>query len=196
MEWTELHDLNLCKEVLVVEPWKRPYRSKERGDLWKDIAANLNASSHLKFKVSKRSLRDRLTLLQQKYKAKMRMEEAASRIECEETKLDKTLEEIIEKEKAATDVRSLQDDNKKAEKAVAEEYRGRAVERLGETKKRNVGKQDEQAQTAKKGRRSTSEVVQFLKEKSERESVLRKEDLELRRKELIQKQDMMKMLAH
>ena len=48
---------------------------------------------------------------------------------------------------------------------------------------------------AKKGRRSTSEVVQFLKEKSERESVLRKEDLELRRKELSQKEDMMKMLA-
>ena len=34
-----------------------------------------------------------------------------------------------------------------------------------------------------------------LKEKSERESVLRKEDLELRRKELSQKEDMMKMLA-
>ena len=67
---------------------------------------------------------------------------------------------------------------------------------MGETKKRNVGKQDEQTQTVKKGRRSTSEVVQFVKEKSERESVLRKEDLELRRKELIQKQDMMKMLAH
>ena len=55
MEWTELHDLNLCKEVLVVEPWKRPYRSKERGDLWNDIAANLNASGHLKCKVSQPS---------------------------------------------------------------------------------------------------------------------------------------------
>ena len=43
---------------------------------------------------------------------------------------------------------------------------------------------------AKKGRGSTLEVVQFLKEKSERESVLRKEDLELS-----QKEDMMKMLA-
>ena len=40
-----------------------------------------------------------------------------------------------------------------------------------------------------------SEVVQFLKEKSERESVLRKEDLEVRRKELSQKDDVMKMLA-
>ena len=196
MEWTELHDLNLCEEVLVVEPWKHPYRSKERGDSWNEIANNLNASDHPTFKVSKRSVRDRLTLLQQKYKAKMRMEEAASGIDCQETKLDKALEEIIEKEKAATDARSLQDDNnKKTENAAAKEHRNRAVERLGETKKRNAEKQDEKAQTAKKGRRSTSEVVQFLKEKSERESVLRKEDLELRRKELSQKEDMMKMLA-
>ena len=43
MEWTDLHDLNLFEEVLVAEPWKHPYRSKERGDLWNDTAANLNA---------------------------------------------------------------------------------------------------------------------------------------------------------
>ena len=93
------------------------------------------------------------------------MEEAASRIDCQETKLDKALEEIIEKEKAATDARSLQDDNKKTEKAAAKEHRNRAVERFGwnqecwETRrKRNAEKQDEKAQTAKKGRRSTSEV--------------------------------------
>ena len=49
-------------------------------------------------------------------KAKMRMKEAASGIDCQETKLDKLLEEIIEKEKAATDARSLKDDNKKTEK--------------------------------------------------------------------------------
>ena len=29
MEWTELHDLNLCEEVLVVEPWKHPYRVRK-----------------------------------------------------------------------------------------------------------------------------------------------------------------------
>ena len=69
------------------------------------------------------------------------MEEAASRIDCQETKLDKALEEIMEKEKAATDARSLQDDNKKTEKAAAKEHRNRAVERLGETK--NAEKQDE-----------------------------------------------------
>ena len=79
---------------------------------------------------------------------------------------------------------------------VSLKYRNRAVELLGEKKKRNVGKQDEQTQRAKKEKRSTSEEVEFLKEKSKRESVLRKEDLELRRKELSQKEDMMKMLAH
>ena len=76
-----------------------------------------------------------------------------------------------------------------------EEHHKQAVECLGETKKRNAEKQDKQAQTTKKGRRSASEVVQFLKDKSERESLLRKEDLELRRRELSQKEDMMKMLA-
>ena len=100
----------------------------------------------------------------------MRMEEAASGIDCQKTKLNKVLGEIIEKEKAATDARSLQDDSKKTEKAAAEDHRNRAFERLGETKKRSAEKQDEKAQTATKGRRSTSEVVQFLKEKSERES--------------------------
>ena len=90
------------------------------------------------------------------------------------------------------DARSLQDDNKNAERAAAEKHRKRAVGRLSETKKRNAEKRDEKAQTAKKERRSASEVVQFLKEKSERESVQRKEDLELRRRELSQKEDMMK----
>ena len=63
LEWTELHDLNLCEEVLVVEPWKHPYRGKERGDSWNEIANDLNTSDHPTFKVSKRSVSDRLTLL-------------------------------------------------------------------------------------------------------------------------------------
>ena len=50
MEWTELHDLNLCEEVLVAEPLKHPYRSKKRGDSWNEIANNLNASDHPTFK--------------------------------------------------------------------------------------------------------------------------------------------------
>lgn len=65
--------------------------------MWNEIASNLNGLVELKFKVTKRSVRDRLTLLQEKYKAKMRQEERASGIDCEETELDIALEEILEK---------------------------------------------------------------------------------------------------
>lgn len=66
---------------------------------------------------------------------------------------------------------------------------------MSETNKRNAEKRTNKSRRRGEGRESTSEVVQFLKEKSERESVLRKEDLELRRGELSHKEDMMKMLA-
>ena len=72
MEWSEKHNIALCREVLVMEPFQFPYRSKERGEVWNEIASNLNGLVELKFKVTKRSVRDRLTLLQEKYKAKMR----------------------------------------------------------------------------------------------------------------------------
>ena len=84
----------LCREVLLMEPYQHPYRTKERGDVWKKIALNLNGLDHPKFTVNKKSVRDRLTLLITKHKAKMRQEENASGIACEETELDRALEEI------------------------------------------------------------------------------------------------------
>ena len=101
MEWTDKHDITLCREVLVTEPYQYPYRSKERGDVWNNMAINLNGLDHPRFKASKRSVRDRLTLLITKYKAKIREEENASGISCEETELDQALEEIRDKKKLA-----------------------------------------------------------------------------------------------
>ena len=75
----------LCREVLVMDPFQYPYRSKERGDVWGQLAIHLNCTSHPKFKVTKRSVRDRLTLLQNRFKEKMKEEEKASGIDCEET---------------------------------------------------------------------------------------------------------------
>ena len=82
----------LCREVLLLDPLQYPYLNKERGDVWGQVAINLNSSNHPKFKVSKRSVRDRLTLLQSRYKKKMRREEVASGIDCEETELNRALE--------------------------------------------------------------------------------------------------------
>ena len=199
MEWSDKHDLVLCREVLAMEPYHHPYRSKERGDVWNQIAINLNGLDHPKFKVNKKSVRDRLTLLITKYKAKIRQEENASGIDCEETELDQALEEIIDKEKLADEKSSEAKKKEKEEKSAAEEHRQSAMERLGQTKKRNADSETDGAQ-AKKTRRSSSDVVEYLREKHERESDQRKEEMELRKMEQqasveLQKQqnDMMKL---
>ena len=88
----------LCREVLDMEPHQHLYRRKERGDVWNQIAVNLTGLDHPKFKVNtKRSMRDRLTLLITKNKAKIRQEEDATGITCEETELDQAFEDIIDR---------------------------------------------------------------------------------------------------
>ena len=99
MEWTGDHDLTLYGQVLLQEPFKHPKNSKERGDLWGQRALNHNSLSSPILKVSKRSVKDRLTLLQTKYKEKIREEERASGIDYEETQLDAAVEEILDKKK-------------------------------------------------------------------------------------------------
>ncbi|CAH3167347.1 unnamed protein product [Porites lobata] len=128
MKWSEEHDLMLCREVLVMEPFKHPKQSREREEIRGEIAQNLNGLSVPKFTVRKRSVRDRLTLLLRKYKEKVRNEEQGSGMKCdEETELGIALFEIIEKEQTA-DLERKENTNtltKKHEndKASAEESR-------------------------------------------------------------------------
>lgn len=177
----------LCREVLVMEIFKYPKRSKERGEIWQKISTCLNSTSAIKFTVNKRSVRDRLTLLINKYKEKMNKEEKGSGITCDdETEVEIAVAEIIEKERAA-DLERKENSNtltKKDEndKASAEEVRLKAMERLGQTKKRKTD--SECAEVAPpKSRRNASEAVQYLKEKFAQENEIRKEELEVRKKE-------------
>ncbi|XP_068747071.1 putative uncharacterized protein DDB_G0274435 [Montipora capricornis] len=186
MKWSEEHDLMLCREVLVMEPFKYPKQSRERGEIWGEIAQNLNGLSSPKFTVRTRSVRDRLTLLLKKYKEKMRNEEQGSGMKCdEETELEMALSDIIEKEQAA-DLERKENTNtltkkNETDKASAEESRLKALERLGQTKKRNADSCDEVIKP--KSKRSTTEAVQILKEKFENEKEFRKEEMELKKKE-------------
>ena len=160
MECSESHDLALCKEVLVLEPFKYPKRSKERGQIGGPIAVNLNSLRSPKFRVSKRSVRDKLTLLQTKYMEKAK-EERASVIDCEETQLDAALEEIAEKKRAAdlerNDKASAVNKKKESEKASAEEVRLQAMERLSKTQKRNADSGEEKSS---KYRKRNSDAVE------------------------------------
>ena len=101
MEWTEQHDCCLCKEILVLEPFKLKKGSIGRGQIWEKIANNLNGLQLPRFRVTKRAVRERYSLLSEKFKAKMRQEEKASAIETDLSEVEKALEEKAEKETAA-----------------------------------------------------------------------------------------------
>ena len=93
-------------------------------------SCNLSGHDHPKFKVNKRPARDRLTLLINKRKAKMRQEKNACGITCEETKLDQALEEIIDKEKLA--------DENSSEAKMIEHFIRISFIYIGKKKKKNL----------------------------------------------------------
>ena len=96
MEWTSKDDLCLCQEILVLEPFKAKRGSITRGQIWDKIANNLNNLQLPRFRVTKRSVRERYTLLNEKFEAKMREEEKASAIKTDMSEVEKALEEISE----------------------------------------------------------------------------------------------------
>ena len=204
MEWTENHDVILCREILVSEPYKFKPRTLERGKEWDEIAERLNNIKDPKFKVSKRSIREHFQLLLSKFKTKMKTEQRASGIEVEDTEVDKAMEETYEKWEASEgeQLKGKENTKKKAEvdKASAEEVRLRVTEKLSETKKRKNAEEG-CAVKPKKTRRNGGETVEFLREKSQRDYQFRQEELRIKQKEQenlqsIQQQqlEMMRML--
>ena len=192
MEWTENHDIFLLREILVVEPFKHRKGSIEKGKCWTEIAANLNSSAELKFKVTQRSVRERFSLLEAKFKKQVRDEEAASGISVEISEIDVLLEEITEKEKVAEEEGETTGKGKKVqlEKGKAEEMRKLAMERMGESSKRK----NEEGGQCKRKRRSGSDTVEYLREKAAIEKELREKEIELKRAECDAQTEMMKVM--
>ena len=98
MEWTEKHYNILCQEILVLEPFKAKKGSIARSQIWDKIANNLNSLQHPQFRVTRQSVRERYTLLSDKFRTEMRDEEKASGIDTNLSDVEKALQEIVEKE--------------------------------------------------------------------------------------------------
>ena len=132
------HDVIMCREVLVSEPFNFKPRSPERGKVWEKIAQELNAIEKTKFRVTTRVVRDRYSLLITKHAQILREEEKALGIKVETSELDILLEDIIEGDKNAKAKIESQDldKNKKAgkEKATAKGVRKQAMERMADSK--------------------------------------------------------------
>lgn len=201
-QWTDEHDVIMCREVILVEPYQFKIRTPERGNAWDRIANNLNAVKQLEFRVNARSVRDRYNLLTSRHAQKIRAEEKASGIEVErESELGTLLEDILEREKHFQDELDKQDANKQKkvenEKMSAESVRKKAMERM--SKRKEVGDSADEVQK-KKSRKSTADAIDYLREKSSREHELRKQEIQQRKQEqeqsFNQQQDMMKVLLN
>lgn len=182
IEWTEIHDTLLCREVLLEEPYKYQKGSNEKGKTWTEIAEALNKSEEVKFKVTQRGVRERMERLQKKHLEKKKEEESASGIAVDDvTELESLIDEIIDRERLAEESRDSEGAQKKteADKQTADKMRTEVMERFGETKKRSEGEGAQERQT--KRRWSGNDAVEFLKEKSAKETEFQAEELALRK---------------
>ena len=123
MEWTPQHDRALLDEMSFSEVFQYKKGTPERGQVWDSIAENLNAMEYPKFKVLKRSCRDRWTLLRGKYQKKMTNEIKASGIDVEVNEIDTIIEELIGKEDAAVSTGGKDKKKVEEEKKAAEQIR-------------------------------------------------------------------------
>ena len=190
MYWTKDHDLLLIRQVLAVDPYSQPKGSRGRAKLWEEIARSLNSVSAPQFSVTVRSVRDRVNLvLIKKHKKKVAEENKASGIAPDEpSEFELGMDEICEKAEAAERDQQVISEERKArlekEKKQAKDMQAKALEKVGETKKRvavSGGKEPEKKE--KRARRSGTETIAYLKEKSAKEIQIRQEELQLRKEE-------------
>ena len=173
MEWTDDHDILLLREMIASELFQFKKGSPDRGKIWESIQERLNKLDNPKFVIKeKRGVRN---LLQAKFKRMQREELQASGIDCELSEKDALIEELCEKE----DSFSAKDKKKSDDKEAAEEIRKKAMERMSSKKKSN----ESAGGSAKKSRRSGGDAIEFLKEKAQSEDSIRRQELELQRKE-------------
>ena len=188
MFWTEEHDIMMCREILAVDPFSGTKKGTvQRGAKWNEIVNNLLRIENPKFKVDQRAVRDRYTLLSQKLRRKLRDEEQASGIDTDMTEVEDALEDIIDIEdnsiKQVEYEAGVKMKEMDKEKQSAEDVRRRAMEKLGETQKRNGDKASvDNERQLKKKRSNGNDTLIFLREKNAMETEMRKEEMELKRR--------------
>lgn len=194
MVWNDIKDELLCREILLLEPYKFKARSRERGNIWKQIAEHLNEVSNddIFFKVDNRAVRDRFNILIAHYNEKMKEQEKASGISPEPTPLDEALESILDRMKIAEEelekASKENEANDKKEVEKAEEMRKKAMETFSESKARKHD--DFESPPVKRSRSSGSDTIQFLREKAESDRDIRQQELELQRSQQEQQSNM------
>ena len=169
MQWNEERDVILLREMAARGIFQYKAGSRERGNSWQEIATSLN--SYENFFVSHRAVRDRFMTIMKRFKAKTRKEVAATGLGGDEPTEYEILVEDLTERFEESDRKMEQDSEAKksrveSEKNKALEMRQKAMERFGDTKKRKELEGSDSEPTEKK-RRSSSDMINFLREKME-----------------------------
>ena len=188
--WKKFHDECLVTELLVVEPYNHRPGSKERGVTWKQIAENLNSLPEQDVRVPARSVRDRFLKLLDNFKKTEAAEKRASGVQgAEYDNLYRGMQDISERMEEAqlswTEAKERIKVNEDKENKKAEDMRMKAVERLGETRKRR--EEEDEAETPKRKKKASDAVVlieqglKFKQENANQEREVKKDELNERR---------------
>lgn len=141
MNWTPLHNLVLCKEIIFVNPYSAKKKSIQRSELWQKIAENVNSVKDPCFIVEKRSVRDHIAILIQRFKRQQAQELRESGTTPQHTELDTAIKQIIAMEESSdTEQPEMNGANRgkvEADRKKAEDMRQKALETMGKTHKRN-----------------------------------------------------------
>ena len=113
MNWTEEHDVVFCREIIFVNPFSAKKKSVQRSALWQRVADTLNSIKNPGFFVDKRSVRDHIGVLVQRFKRKEAKELNESGISPTKIKLDEAIEQIIAMEESADEQHDLEDGEKR-----------------------------------------------------------------------------------
>lgn len=180
MDWNEIMDLMMLKEVSSEGVMAFKYKSQERGKAWDKVAESLNCYEG--FSVTAKSIRDRYNILQKKLKAKNAQEERESGGGGREaTEAETIIENLIELSNETEKAKEMKAEETTKEKTKAEEMRAKAMESLGQTKKRVNA---DSPPSEKRKRRTSSDAMEWLKERTSDDMKLKETELKQRKEEL------------
>ena len=145
------------------------------------------------FAVDQRAVRERFTLIAEKFEKKIKEQEKASGIAPPElSKLEQALEEIISRIKEAQHEVNANDSEIGDDKRKAEDIQQKTLETFAQTKKwKSLGLDDDETLTSsKRSRNAGTDTLIYLREKSENDQRLKEEELEIkkRKQELLEAQ--------
>ena len=159
--WKRHHNILLLKEVLSLEPYRFKKGSKERGEIWNQLASNLNGIPDSGLNTTQRGVRTQYDKLIEDFVQKEREEKKATGIDADYDELDQLLNDTYERASdAAADLAKQAEEKEKAacdEKQQAEDIRTQAMERQ-EKKQPNKRKSTVLKELLEEGRKSKNEM--------------------------------------